>query len=194
MGKTMLFRRTHLDRIGGFAELGRFLAEDQVLAEEINRLGLDTVVSAQPVDQPLGRLTIQQFASRHLRWARLRRRLAPAGYSAEVLTNPVLPSTALLAIDPGVLSVVLAASTIGWMTAVALATDRLLGVQGQKLMRPGIELGRGLLLALLWPVPFFSSSVEWRGRRFSIGRRTQLRPAHPPTHQVPSSELRVPSY
>jgi ceramide glucosyltransferase len=179
MGKTMLFRKNHLERIGGFTVLGQFLAEDQVMAEDINRLGLKTKVSPQPVDQPLGRLTLGQFASRHLRWARLRRRLAPVGYTAEALTNPLLPAVALLAVDPGAVSASVVGLTVGLSTAVGIATDRLLGVRSPLLTRPAIELGRGLLLAMLWPVPFFSSSVEWRGRRFRIGQRTRLRPDEP---------------
>jgi ceramide glucosyltransferase len=179
MGKTMLFRRTDLERVGGFAELGRYLAEDQVLAEEINRLGLRSVVSAQPVDQHLGRLTVRQFASRHLRWARLRCRLAPAGYTAEVLTNPHVPAGLLLAVDPGALSAAVVGLTVGLATAVGFAADRLLGVRGPLLTRPLIEIGRAALLAVLWPVPYVSSSVTWRGRRYRIGRRTRLHPDQP---------------
>jgi hypothetical protein len=78
VGKSMMLRRAHLERLGGFAFLGRFLAEDQVCGEEIARLGLRIAVSAAPVDNVLAPLSLRDFASRHLRWARIRRRVCPA--------------------------------------------------------------------------------------------------------------------
>jgi hypothetical protein len=62
---------------------------------------------------------------------------------------------------------------------VGFAADRLLGVRGPLLTRPLIEIGRAALLAVLWPVPYVSSSVTWRGRRYRIGRRTRLQPDQP---------------
>jgi ceramide glucosyltransferase len=176
MGKTMLLRRSDLDRVGGWCELGRYLAEDQVLGEKIESLGLKTVVSDRPVDQRLGRLSIADFASRHVRWAKLRRHLAPLGYGAEIVTNPVAAAVLLLAVNPGRLSVVLALTTLAVMTAASVAAGRRVGSSVPLPVAPLVEVARGLLLMVLWPVPFFSSSVAWRGRRLTIGRRTLLRP------------------
>lgn len=176
MGKTMIFRRSDLDRVGGCRMLGRFLAEDQVLAEEIDALGLAVAVSPQPVDQRLGRLTVGDFASRHVRWAKLRRHLAPMGYAAELLTNPVAAAALLLAVRPGWLSVGLAVATLAVMSASSVAAGRLLNSRLSPLAVPAVELVRGLLLAVLWPVPYVSSSVSWRGNRLRVGRRTLLRP------------------
>jgi ceramide glucosyltransferase len=175
VGKAMLLRRRDLERIGGWPELARYLAEDQVCGESIRGLGLRVAVAPRPVDQPLGRLTIRQFASRHLRWARLRRHLAPGGYVGELLTNPLLPAALLLAIAPGRLSVALAVATLAVMGAWTVAAERALGLPAARpLLAPFVVGLRALLLAALWPVPFVSSTVSWRGRRLRIGRRTML--------------------
>lgn len=175
VGKAMLLRRRDLERIGGWQELARYLAEDQVCGEAIHGLGLRVAVAPRPVDNRLGRLTIGQFASRHLRWARLRRRLAPAGYLGELVTNPLLPAVLHLLLIPGRLSLALAAATVAVTTVWAVAAERLLGVPVRPLLlAPVLATLRGLLLAVLWPVPFLSASVVWRGRRLRIGRRTLL--------------------
>lgn len=176
VGKTMMLRRRELTRIGGWAELGRFLAEDQVSAEAVRALGLRVVVAPRPVDTPLGRLTVRQFAARHLRWARLRRRLAPVGYVGELLTNPLPFALLHLAVDPGAVSLLIAVVTLGVLTAWTLASERSLGLASS--FGPAVVAAavRGVLLGLLWPVPYVSSSVRWRGRRLAIGRRTLLVP------------------
>jgi ceramide glucosyltransferase len=176
VGKSMLLRRADLERIGGFDRLGRFLAEDQVCGEEIDAIGLEVVVCPRPVDNVLGQLSVRSFAGRHLRWARIRRRIHPLAYAGEILTNPVPPALALLAMTPGYLSVFVAAATVALLSATAFEAERALGVRRRALIYPPLEVLRGLTVAALWPVPFVSSSVAWRGTRYRIGRRTLLEP------------------
>jgi ceramide glucosyltransferase len=174
VGKTMLLRRRELERIGGWRELARYLAEDQVCGEAVRNLGLRVVVAPRPVDNRLGHLTVRQFASRHLRWARLRRHLTPAGYLGELLVNPVVPAALHLALAPGRLSAALAAATLAAVSAWSVAAERRLGLSPSLVLAPFLATMRGLLLAVLWPVPFISSSVAWRGRRLRIGPGTLL--------------------
>ena len=44
------------------------------------------------------------------------------------------------------------------------------------LVYPPLEILRGLAVGALWPVPFLSSSVAWRGTRYRVGHRTLLVP------------------
>jgi ceramide glucosyltransferase len=176
MGKGMLLRRRDLERIGGLEALSRFLAEDQVCGEEMRGLGLDVVVAASPVDNRLGKITLRGFADRHLRWARIRRHMAPRGYAVELVTNPLLPALVHVAVAPGRLSLALAALSLAVLSAAGLAAERLLGVRRPLLLYPLHELLRGSFLAVLWPVPYLSATVGWRGNRYRLGRRTLLRP------------------
>ncbi len=176
VGKSMLLRRRDLDRIGGMAELGRYLAEDQVCGEAIRALGLEVVVSPDPVDNVLGPVTVGRFVARHLRWARIRRRMSPLGYTSELLAYPLAPALAAAALEPGRLTLtVLAAVALVTAVAAALAEARL-GVSRRRPLYLLLEPLRALLLAALWPVPFLGSTVRWRGRTFRIGPRTLLEP------------------
>jgi ceramide glucosyltransferase len=176
VGKSMLLRRSDLERIGGFAELGRYLAEDQICGELIEDLGRRVVVAAPPVDNVLGRLSVRRFAGRHLRWARIRRRISPPGYAAELLTNPLPAAAALVAVNPGPATAAVAVATLGGLCAAAIASEHLLGVRRPLRHYPVLVVLRSLLVAVLWPVPFLNSTVTWRGRCFTVGVRTLLVP------------------
>jgi ceramide glucosyltransferase len=176
VGKSMLLRRSDLERIGGFAELGRYLAEDQVCGELIAGLGRRVAVCSRPVDNVLGRLSVRDFAARHLRWARIRRHISPAAYTAEVLTNPLPAAAALVAVAPGTGSLTFLAVTVALLCGAAVAAERRLGIRRPMAHYPFLVGLRSLLVLGLWPVPFVSSTVVWRGHRFRIGARTLLRP------------------
>jgi ceramide glucosyltransferase len=174
MGKSMLLRREHLRAMGGFAFLGRFLAEDQVSGEEIRRMGLRTRLCPVPVANVLGRLTFREFVGRHLRWARIRRRMCPAGYAGEILANPVFLAV-LGALVAGSLPAVLAAAALLFLSAgLGARAERALGIRRPLLVYPALELARSLATGLLHVVPFLSSRVTWRGNRFHLGPRTEL--------------------
>jgi ceramide glucosyltransferase len=176
VGKSMLLRRSDLARIGGFVDLARFLAEDQVSADRIAALGLEAAVASAPVDNVLGRVTLGGFAGRHLRWARIRRHTSLPAYLAEVLTNPVAPAVLGLAAAPGWPAAALLGGTVLLLSVLAAGAERRLGIRRSKLRYPMLELLRGLMLTLLWPVPFVSSTVSWRGHRFRLGQGTLLTP------------------
>jgi ceramide glucosyltransferase len=177
VGKSMLLSRDDLDAIGGLAELARYLAEDQVCGELMCERGRRAVVCPHPVDNVLGRLTIREFIGRHLRWARIRRKISPAGYAGEALTNPLLPALGLVAAAPGLASYGIASAVLALLCAAAIAAERQLGVRRPLIHYPPIVALRCLLAAILWPVPFVSNTVSWRGRRYRIGRRTLLLPS-----------------
>ena len=180
VGKSMLMRRTDLERIGGFPELSRYLAEDQVCGEAMRAHGLGVVLTAEPVDNVLGPVRTTSFAARHLRWARIRRRMHAGAYTAEVLANPVAPALLGLAVDPSALTVGVLGATLTLLSALDLAAERRLGVRRSPLHYPALELLRGVLLAALWPVAFLSSTVSWRGTTYRIGDRTLLVPLEEP--------------
>lgn len=174
VGKSMLFRHADLGRIGGFTFLGRFLAEDQVCGEEVAALGHQTAVSGRPVDNVLGPIGLPEFAARHLRWARIRRRICPLGYAGEILLNPV----AVAFVGLVLLRSPYAAGLFGaaWISTsiAAFLSERDLDLPRSLPRTFCVELLRSVLVGLLWPVPFFSTKVSWRGNDFRVGPRTRL--------------------
>ena len=177
VGKSMLFRKQDLESIGGFAFLGAHLAEDQVCGEEMASKGRGVVVSGRLIDNVLGRRTVAQFLDRHLRWCRIRRRISLAGYVAEFFVNPVALAGIAWAVVPTAAMGAIAGSIFVAACAVAISAERRIGIRRPLFHYPVLELLRGILTAAVWFVPFFSSTVSWRGDRLRVGPRTRLAPA-----------------
>lgn len=174
VGKSMLLRRSTLAAMGGFELLSRFLAEDQVCGEEVAALGMRTAVAHHCVDNVLGEVSVSRFLARHLRWAKIRRRMNVAAYLCEFVLNPLVvalsgyllaPSRALLA----VLLLALAARVLQGRHAEAIA-----GVRRAIWTYLWLVPLRDLLVGAVWIVPFFATTVSWRGNRLRIGPRTLL--------------------
>lgn len=176
VGKSMMLSRRDLEAIGGLEHLVHYLAEDQVCGEDIANAGGGIVLSSSPVDNVLGRLSLRQAISRHLRWARIRRHVSPLGYLGEVLSNPVGIAAGAVLAAPSALTGVGFLASLAAMSVMAWSAERRLGARRPAWAYPPLELLRSLMVALLWPVPFFSSRVVWRGHRLRIGARTFLEP------------------
>ena len=176
VGKSMLLRREVLHAIGGFEHLSRYLAEDQVCGQEVAALGLKVVVTGDPVTNVPGRQRLGQFAARHLRWAKIRRRMSPFGYLGELLLSPAVPAVAAVLTARTWTSVVGLAVVAGAVGTLAAAAERPLGVRRNPLLYPAVALLRDLVVGTLWLVPWFSTGVKWRGNAFVLRRRTLLEP------------------
>jgi len=160
LGATLVFRRAELDRIGGFAALAPYLADDYQLAKRITRLGLRAHMSPVVVETSLGDDTWAGVWAHQVRWARTIRVSRGDGY-------PGLPVThagvwALLAAVTGhygvAMAIVLVRSISAWMAA------------GGVLRSP---VAWFFWLAPLWDLWAFAvwltgltgQTVKWRDRR-----------------------------
>lgn len=90
IGKSMLFRRSAADRFGGIVNLNRYLAEDYMAGQAMMHLGLKIRHMTQPIPQIIGRYTLKDFWSRHIRWGRMRKVQAPLALFFEPLNGPLL--------------------------------------------------------------------------------------------------------
>jgi ceramide glucosyltransferase len=77
IGKSMLFSRGTLERIGGFAAFREFLAEDYLIGEAVADLGLRVTTLTAAVGNVNRNWTLARFCNRHARWARSARRSIP---------------------------------------------------------------------------------------------------------------------
>src|SRR5204863_4203424 len=129
IGKSMLLRRSDLDRLGGLREVRNVLAEDFVIGRLYELAGYRVALSPCLVRCVNDGWTVERFLNRHVRWAQMRRRISPFAYLAELLLNPILwialATLSLWATGPGrdVRFVAIAAAGI----AVKCASDALLG-------------------------------------------------------------------
>jgi ceramide glucosyltransferase len=179
VGKSMLLRRETLSAIGGFEHLAGFLAEDQVCGQEVARLGWRTVVSGRPIDNVLGPLSVREFLARHLRWARIRRRVAPAGFAAELLLSPTFIAALALLADPSPATLALLAAVAATRAALDAAAEGAAGTRRPLAAYLLLSPLKDVLVGGAWVVPFLDATVTWRGHRFRVGRRTRLEPLAP---------------
>jgi ceramide glucosyltransferase len=162
LGATLAFRKTDLERIGGFPAIASYLADDYQLAKKITELGLRCELSRAVVDTDLGGGWWAVW--RHqVRWARTIRFAKPSGF----IGLPVAHA--------GVWCLVFAGSP--WALA-------LLGLRGAAAYLAGVKVlaspvaRRWWWLAPVWDVAAFAvwiagwtgRTVDWQGKTFEIGR------------------------
>jgi ceramide glucosyltransferase len=90
VGKSMCFRRSSAERFGGMTNLARYIAEDYMAGQAMQKLGLKTVIMPEPVQQFIGRHPFKAFWTRHIRWGRIRKSQAPFAFLVEPFIGAVV--------------------------------------------------------------------------------------------------------
>lgn len=169
MGSTLAFRRTDLDRIGGFAAISEYLADDYQLGAKLHGLGLKCVLSDVIVATHLGGGWRDVWAHQ-VRWARTIRVSKFFGYLGLPVTFATVWAVAL-------------ACTGGWNIALAVLAARMLMAleSGWMVMRSRDVLRlwfliplRDLFGAAVWAAGLFGNTVVWRGQKLRLDRQGRL--------------------
>ena len=87
LGSTLVFRAADLARIGGFAALADYLADDYQLARHITGLGKRAVLAKPVVETVLGDQTWAGVWRHQVRWARTIRVSRGGGYLGLPVTH-----------------------------------------------------------------------------------------------------------
>ena len=166
LGSTLAFRGEDLERVGGFAAIADFLADDYQLAKRITTLGKRTVLSTYTVETSLADATWIGIWRHQLRWARTIRLTKGAGHVGLPITHAGL--WALIAIACG-----------AWLFAAILLAARIISALsvGWFVLRSRV-VARYFWLAPLWDVYSFviwlasyaSRKVRWRDQHLLIDR------------------------
>ena len=164
LGSTMVFRAESLQRIGGFAAIANYIADDYQLGLHIARLGYRIEFAPVVVETDLGAGSWGQTWRHQLRWSRTIRVSRPSGYYGYVVTHATLWSLVALFAHQ-------------WPAAVIAMGAR---------VAAGVWIGAGILedrkvLRDFWLIPFrdlfgfavwagglFGDTVQWRDRELKL--------------------------
>lgn len=191
IGKSMLMWKKDLEAIGGFEAVKDVLAEDYVIGERMHRSGRKVVLSGYAVQNVNSSWGLNRFVNRHTRWGKLRWHIGGIKYVPELISNPVFTACLpLLLWGPtrATLSLVLAVSFLKIAgdyylgTRVLSAAGATFGANADIVPRSAWYLlvpFKDILVGCMWFAPLVSSTVEWRGNRYRIGKDSQLFPLAP---------------
>jgi ceramide glucosyltransferase len=176
VGKSMLVRKKAFEEIGGFAMVRNVLAEDYVIGELMHKQDKGVITSGHVVNAVNQYRTFKQFIKRHVRWGKLRCRLAGVRYVSELVSNAVfLACIALVVVGPSFHTISLAAAAV----IVKIVGDWLLGKRirsAHRFFHYLLSPLKDIIIGFLWFVPFFSRTVMWRRHRYKISKGTLLIP------------------
>lgn len=90
MGKSNLYRRSDLERVGGLEKFSKYMAEDNIIGEALWHLGLRHRMSADTACQALGSISLKGYCGRRARWVRLRKYIVTAATLVEPITESIV--------------------------------------------------------------------------------------------------------
>jgi ceramide glucosyltransferase len=177
LGAALALSRTALERIGGFAALGDYLADDYQLGWQIHQAGFKVRLLSYVVATVDPHLSVRAFLAHQLRWARTYRVCRPLGYFAYCITHALVFSLALwLWSGLAAWALGLVAGTVALRLGVAWFSE-VVCLGGHLTLSAGVLLPLKDLLSFgLWLLSFLGNEVVWRGRRFRLSRDGRLAP------------------
>jgi ceramide glucosyltransferase len=162
----MLFRRSDLEKAGGFRAISQSLAEDTAISRALASVGLRTVFADKPITQVIGARTFAEIAQRQFRWSVIRRREEFLTFILEPLHSPLPASVAAALAAPltGIPSVFCLFLTL---TGFLAAEIWFLWLKDWEIpsIYPAAFLGREILSLMAWVRAFFTRQVVWSGRK-----------------------------
>lgn len=166
LGATLAFRKTDLDRIGGFPAIAEYIADDYQLARRITQLGLRAELSGAVVETTLSG-NWNAVWKHQVRWARTIRCSRTASYLGLPVTHAGF--WALVCGD---------ATTAAVLIALRIATAWIGGATVLKspLARHWFWLAPlwDVFAFAVWAAAWFGRTVEWGGRTLKLDRQGRI--------------------
>jgi ceramide glucosyltransferase len=171
LGATMAFRRANLEKIGGFAAIREYLADDYQLGARIAALPSRVILSDVVVSTNLGAVSWRSAWKHQLRWARTIRVSRPGGYWGLLVTQTTLWS--LVAALAGLGSIAL----LGLMIRLAGAALAIWALGDLSRLTAVILVPlRDLAGTIVWVAGLGGSTVDWRGTTLRLHSDGRMRP------------------
>jgi ceramide glucosyltransferase len=170
LGSTMAFRSSDLERIGGFAALADYIADDYQLGHKLHALGLRNIISEVVVSTRLSSGSWLGAWRHQVRWARTIRLSGGAGYAGLPITNASL--WAAIALLSGLWWIALPLLAVRMGMAMACGWFLLGSADVWKYCYaiPVRDLG-GLAV---WAAGLFGQRVVWRDQKLRLDRAGRI--------------------
>ncbi len=169
LGSTLAFRRSELEKIGGFLSFVDYLADDYEIGKRIAAQGFSVEISDVVVETFLPAYSLRSFLAHQLRWARGVRDARPGGYFGLIFTFGIFWSLVAVIASHGAFW-----ACTAFVLALALRIASALFVGGRILRDPHalkyswlIPL-RDLFAVGVWLASLAGHTVTWRGDRFRL--------------------------
>jgi ceramide glucosyltransferase len=169
LGSTLAFRRSELEKIGGFHSIVDYLADDYELGKRIAALGFDVKLSEVVVETYLPAYALRDFFMHQLRWARGVRDARAGGYFGLIVTFGILWALLAVAASEGaVWAWGTLASTLFLRYGVAMMVGWKILRDRQVIKYAWLVPLRDLIAVVVWIVSLGGDTVTWRGDRFRL--------------------------
>jgi ceramide glucosyltransferase len=169
LGSTLAMSRIALDKIGGFASVVDYLADDYELGARISAAGCKVRLASAVVETAVSPYSFLQFWDHQLRWARTMRISRPSGYRGVGLTFALIWAILLVIAGPGLWwSWALLIWALVFRDAVGIVTGWMI-LRDRKAFRDLLLVPiRDAVGLAVWICSYFGDTVTWRGEKFRI--------------------------
>ncbi|HCW52120.1 MAG TPA: ceramide glucosyltransferase [Clostridiales bacterium] len=179
LGASLALRRTDLERIGGYAALVDYLAEDYQVGVRLSALGLKVHLSDYVMTSILGPTTFHEEWDREVRWARASRVSRPREYPGLILSfsTPLAGALAWLSgFSPAAVQALAVSLVLRWAVGWLVS-----GYTGDRVSRRSLVWlpVRDVLTALVWLAAGIGHHVVWRGEHYELERGGLMRRVTP---------------
>jgi ceramide glucosyltransferase len=172
-GKSNMYRKSDIEKMGGLAQFGKYLAEDNVIGQHMLRFGRQHAMTGDLARQPLGSLTLMEFIKRRIRWIRLRKYVATLGTLYEPWTECFLSGfvggTAFNYFFQIPFLLFFSIHVFIWFLCDVLVMSTL---EPKFLSSIGLYVTSWIIketfAAPLWIAAMIGTKVEWRGKHFIL--------------------------
>ncbi|PZV23132.1 MAG: glycosyl transferase [Snowella sp.] len=174
-GSTIAIRQETLDKIGGFARIGDYLADDYQLGYLPSQNGYKVILSSYLVEHRLGNVTFNTFLYRQIRWFKCIRVERFWGYVGLIFTYGIINSFVLLLLTQNSLfgwSIFSLVWNIRFLTAYLITIKYLKDSNAKEFfllipLRDFVSFG-------IWCYSFIGNQVIWRDKTYQLLPNGQL--------------------
>jgi ceramide glucosyltransferase len=168
-GATMAVKREALEKIGGFAALADYLADDYYLGNLVARAGYAVRIIPHVVETHPGVAGIRDLLHHQLRWARTQRLCRPRGYFGTLITYGAVWALLGVALFPASVPMwQLALATIGLrLYSASIVSDVFLDAEVTRRFLWLVPV-TDILSFLLWLLSLRGNTVRWGEYKFHV--------------------------